>query len=352
MIAKIGTIATLAGALLLTAIAGAQADKRVALVIGNSAYRNVPPLPNPVNDAAAMALLFKNAGFDSVDLRRDVGISDLRRACASSRTRARTPTSPSCSMPATASRSAAPITSFRSTPSSRAISTSRTRPCRSIASRRRSSRSRRLRLVILDACRDNPFAKSMKRSIGTRSVGRGLAKVEPATSDTLIAFAAKAGSVATDGDGADSPFTTALVKHLTTPGLDLRIALGKVRDEVLEATHRKQEPFVYGSLGGSTVALVPHDANSVANAAPATPSPPPPRIRMRRHATISISPIWSAPHRPGTLPGALPQRLFLRSRAPAARKARRVRRPRPGRGTGAGHPDTGGATRSLGDLAE
>ena len=93
--------------------------------------------------------------------------------------------------------------------------------------------ARRLRLVILDACRDNPFAKTMKRSIATRSVGRGLAKVEPTASDTLVAFAAKAGSVATDGDGADSPFTTALVKHLTTPGLDLRLALGKVRDDVL-----------------------------------------------------------------------------------------------------------------------
>jgi Caspase domain len=134
--------------------------------------------------------------------------------------------------------------------------------------------ARRLRLVILDACRDNPFAKVMKRSIATRSVGRGLAKVEPGASDTLVAFAAKAGSVATDGDGADSPFTTALVKHLTTPGLDLRLALGKVRDDVLAATHRKQEPFVYGSLGGSTVALVTAPgANSVTDAAPVAAAP-------------------------------------------------------------------------------
>ena len=89
-----------------------------------------------------------------------------------------------------------------------------------------------------------------------RSVGRGLAKVEPLTSDTLIAFAAKAGSVAQDGEGKTSPFTTALINHVATPGLDLRIAFGQVRDDVLRATANRQEPFVYGSLGGGVVSLV------------------------------------------------------------------------------------------------
>ncbi|MFX9552251.1 caspase family protein, partial [Acinetobacter baumannii] len=79
-----------------------------------------------------------------------------------------------------------------------------------------------------------------------------LAKVEPATSDTLVAFAAKAGSTADDGRGANSPFTTALLNHLTVPGRDVRIALGFVRDEVIKTTGSKQEPFVYGSLGGAT----------------------------------------------------------------------------------------------------
>src|SRR5207302_8009554 len=77
--------------------------------------------------------------------------------------------------------------------------------------------ARRLRLVILDACRDNPFNKTMKRSIGTRSVGRGLAKIEPASNDTLIAFAAKAGAVTNDGEGAHSPFATALMKYIAAP---------------------------------------------------------------------------------------------------------------------------------------
>ncbi len=73
--------------------------------------------------------------------------------------------------------------------------------------------------MILDACRDNPFANTMKRSIASRSVGRGLAKVEPSMSDTLVAFAAKAGAVASDGDGTNSPFAAALVKYIAEPGL-------------------------------------------------------------------------------------------------------------------------------------
>jgi hypothetical protein len=116
--------------------------------------------------------------------------------------------------------------------------------------------ARQLRLVILDACRDNPFAKTMKRTIAARAIGRGLAKVEPTSPNTMIAFAAKAGSTASDGDSRNSPFAAALVEHLPKPGLDLRRAFGFVRDEVLKNTGNKQEPYVYGSLGGDDVPLV------------------------------------------------------------------------------------------------
>src|SRR5213079_1615944 len=78
--------------------------------------------------------------------------------------------------------------------------------------------ARHLRLFILDACRDNPFAKTMKRTIASRAVGRGLAKVEPSSPNTMIAFAAKSGSTASDGDGKNSPFALALVDHLAKPG--------------------------------------------------------------------------------------------------------------------------------------
>jgi hypothetical protein len=97
----------------------------------------------------------------------------------------------------------------------------------------------------------------MSRGARTRAIGRGLARIEPGVSDTLIAFAAKAGAVAVEGNATHSPFSAALLKHLAAPGLDLRLVLGRVRDEVLKSTGGRQEPFVYGSLGGDTVTLVP-----------------------------------------------------------------------------------------------
>jgi hypothetical protein len=113
----------------------------------------------------------------------------------------------------------------------------------------------------------------MKRSVATRAVGQGLAKVEPTSPNVLIAYSAKAGSTAADGDGKNSPFTTALANHLTTPGLDVRRAFGFVRDEVLKTTGNRQEPFVYGSLGGEDVPLVPAPVRAApAAAAPATPA--------------------------------------------------------------------------------
>jgi hypothetical protein len=117
--------------------------------------------------------------------------------------------------------------------------------------------AKKLRLVILDACRDNPFMKTMKRTLASRAIGRGLAKVEPTSPNTLIAFASKAGSTASDGDGKNSPFTSALVNHVTKPGLDLRKAFGYVRDDVLKSTNNRQEPYLYGSLGGDDLSLVP-----------------------------------------------------------------------------------------------
>lgn len=124
--------------------------------------------------------------------------------------------------------------------------------------------AKKLRLVILDACRDNPFARTMKRSLSGRSSVRGLAGVEPGKANTLIAFAARGGSIADDGHGANSPYTTALLKHLATPGVDLRKAFGLVRDEVIKLTDHKQEPFLYGSLGGADMALIPTVQNLAA----------------------------------------------------------------------------------------
>ncbi|MHC2387247.1 chemotaxis protein histidine kinase CheA [Bradyrhizobium liaoningense] len=121
----------------------------------------------------------------------------------------------------------------------------------------------------------------MKRTVASRAIGRGLAKVEPTTPNTMIAFAAKAGSTASDGDTRNSPFATALADHLPKPGLDLRKAFGFVRDDVLKSTANKQEPFVYGSLGGDDVPLVP------AKAAAAGPQPNP-QSELRRDYELAL----------------------------------------------------------------
>ena len=106
---------------------------------------------------------------------------------------------------------------------------------------------RKLRLVILDACRDNPFVQKIASVGGTRSVGRGLARVEPARGVT-VAYSARDGQVALDGDGANSPFAGALIRHLKEPGLEVGLLFRKVHDTVWTKTQGEQEPFTYGAL--------------------------------------------------------------------------------------------------------
>jgi uncharacterized caspase-like protein len=239
------------------ALAGqAWADKRVALVIGNSSYRNVPRLPNPINDASAVALLLKNAGFEVVEMRRDLGTGEMRRAVRDFSDAVRSADIAVMfyaghGIEFGGSNYLIPIDATLESDIDVADETVSLDRILTVL-----EPAKRLRLVILDACRDNPFIGNMKRTMARRSIGRGLAEVEPTSSDTLIAFAAKAGSTADDGEGEHSPFSAALLRHIVLPGLDVRLAFGRVRDEVLKATRGKQEPFVYGSLGGGTVALV------------------------------------------------------------------------------------------------
>jgi uncharacterized caspase-like protein len=235
----------------------AQAEKRVALVIGNSAYQKVAKLPNPSNDAAAVAAMLKAAGFESVDSKLNVSANDLRKTLREFAARARDADiavvyyaghgieldGTNYLIPVDATLETDGDVLDETVPLERVLFA--VEP------------ARQLRLVILDACRDNPFAKTMKRTIASRAIGRGLAKIEPTSPNTMIAFAAKAGSTASDGDSKNSPFAAALIEHLPKPGLDLRRAFGFVRDEVLKNTGNKQEPYVYGSLGGNDVPLVP-----------------------------------------------------------------------------------------------
>jgi hypothetical protein len=252
----------------------ALADKRIALLIGNSSYQNAARLPNPSNDAAMLAEVFKKAGFD-VELRIDLNAAEMRRALRDFSDKARDAEiaviyyaghgievdGVNYLIPVDALLERDIDVYDEALPLDRLMLTIEP--------------AKRLRLIILDACRDNPFAKTMKRTIAQRGIGQGLAKVDPNTPNTMVAFAARAGSTAYDGDGRmNSPYAAALADHLTTPGLDLRRAFGFVRDDVLKATNNRQEPFIYGSLGGDDVPLVP---------APKIVAPPPdPQEPIRR----------------------------------------------------------------------
>jgi hypothetical protein len=248
----------------------AWAEKRVALIVGNSTYQTVPQLPNPARDANAVMKMFKDAGFDSVDVQLNVGNLEFKRAIRK--------------FEAAADQADIAVVYYAGhgleiggtnylIPVDARLASDRDADDEAIPLERLVSSAdgaRRLRLIILDACRDNPFVRTMRRErkLASRGISAGLGTVEPTSTDTLIAYAAKAGSTADDGDGQHSPFTSAVLKNLTVPGLDVRLAFGRVRDEVLKSTSNRQEPFVYGSLGGGNISLVP--APAVQQEAPAS----------------------------------------------------------------------------------
>jgi invasion protein IalB len=249
------------------------AERRIALVIGNSAYRSAAELPNARNDAKTVAKLLTDAGFDVVQSKSDLGVEEFRRVL---RDFADLSDNADVALVYFAGHGIELSGANYLVPVDARLARDRDAEDEAISLDRllhTVEPARRLKLVILDACRENPFVAKMSRLSPTRSIGRGLARVEPTASDTLVAFAAKAGSMAGDGDGTNSPFTKALLAHLTTPGLDVRIALGRVRDQVLKDTNRQQEPFVYGSLGGDIVSLVPTKTQTASLTPPSAPLP-------------------------------------------------------------------------------
>ena len=248
--------------------ASAWAQKRVALVVGNSAYQNVPQLANPAHDAESIAKMLRDAGFDSVELKVNVGNLEFKRAIrkfeeAVDQADIAVVYYAGHGLEIGATNYLIPVDARLASDNDaddEAISLER------LVSSANEAKS--LRLIILDACRDNPLVRTMRRERKTasRAINSGLSLVTPTTTGTLIAYAAKAGSKADDGDDRHSPFTTAVLKNLSVPGLDVRLAFGRVRDDVMKETDNRQEPFVYGSLGGSNVSLVP--APAVAQEAP------------------------------------------------------------------------------------
>jgi Caspase domain len=231
----------------------ASAQTKVALVIGNGAYQNVPALANPPHDGTDIATAFQRLGY-SVRLVTDANYDDMRRAI-----RDFTPKASDAEIAVVFFAGHgmevggenwlipvdAELTSDLAT-EQEAVSLRTVMLMVSTASK--------LGLVVLDACRNNPFLAKMKRMVTARAVTRGLSAVEPAN-NVLVAYAAKDGTTAADGRGRNSPFTTALLRHLETPGLEVTFLFRNVRDDVMAATRSEQQPFTYGSLSKEAIYL-------------------------------------------------------------------------------------------------
>lgn len=230
----------------------AAAEKRVALVVGNSAYVNANPLPNPVHDAGEMAKALTEAGFEVIvgqDLDKsgfDGKIRDFARALDGADValffyagHGLQVGGRNFLVPIDASMQKERDLDFEG------ISVD------FVLKQMEIDRENKTNVVFLDACRDNPLARNLARSMGTRSVsiGKGLAQVETGVG-TFIAYSTQPGNVALDGDGANSPFTTALAKGVRVPGRNLTAVMVDVRRDVLAATQGKQVPWDHSSLTG------------------------------------------------------------------------------------------------------
>ena len=157
-------------------------------------------------------------------------------------------------------------------------------------------RAHKLKVVVLDACRNNPFFDVMRRSNGQKAISIGLARPAASDSGMLIAYAAREGTTAANGTGKNSPYAMALAHHIPDPGLDVRRLFGKVHDEVLQMTGGNQEPRNYDSLGGDDYFLTPPDAPApvvappvaVATLTPFAFAPDAKTIEMKYWETVDV----------------------------------------------------------------
>jgi len=263
----------------LTVMPAFSEGKRVALVIGNSAYRNVPALPNPANDAADIAAALTRLGF-TVALVTNASFDEMRRGLIA--------------LGRDAAGADMAVVYFAGhgveiggenwlIPIDAELKRDTDAENEAVSLRSamlQVSNTTSLGLVILDACRNNPFATKMQRSLALRAVvSGGLGRIEP-LGNVLVAYAARDGTTALDGDGRNSPFTTALLHNIELSGVEVTFMFRNVRDDVMEATRNEQQPFVYGSLSRRAIYLAAAPSSTdparatQANAMPGPPASP------------------------------------------------------------------------------
>lgn len=236
--------------MLLPAVAAAQAEKRVALVIGNSAYQHSPRLINPKNDATDIAAALKKLGF------RVIEGFDLDKAASDRKVRDFAAALQGAEvglfffaghgLQVAGQNYLVPVDAELKTASALDFEMVRVDVVQRAMEHETSTN-----VLFLDACRDNPLARNLARAMGTRSseIGRGFAPVVSGVG-TLVSFSTQPGNVALDGTGRNSPFAGALVKYLVTPKDDLSAILIDVRNDVMKETQNKQVPWEHSALRG------------------------------------------------------------------------------------------------------
>lgn len=230
----------------------AAAEKRVALVIGNSAYAHTTPLTNPLNDARDMVAALKSTGFDVVEALD----ADKRRLDGALRSFTDKLTNADVALFFYAGHGLQVGAQNYLVPVDAKLDRERDLEFEAVRldfvlRQMEIDREGKTTIVILDACRDNPLSRNLARSMGTRSagIGRGLAAASTGLG-TFIAYSTQPGNVALDGDGRNSPFTAALTKHIAVKGRNLPSTMIEVRKEVVAATAGRQVPWDHSALTG------------------------------------------------------------------------------------------------------
>jgi uncharacterized caspase-like protein len=225
------------------------ANGRLALVIGNGRYANAIELPNPLNDARAVAKTLREIGFQVIE-GTDLDRAGMERAIRDFLHKA--PTArvsllfyAGHAMQVNGRNYLVPVDAKLSTPGDVEFETIELDKILSGL-----DDEARANIIILDACRDNPLAKSLAAKSRSMAGPGGLAAFSTVGTGTLIAYSTAPDHTALDGEGANSPFTSSLIKHISTPGIEVNQMLTRVRIDVATSTKNKQVPWVNSSLLG------------------------------------------------------------------------------------------------------
>ncbi|MGA2129779.1 MAG: caspase family protein [Xanthobacteraceae bacterium] len=266
----------------LSASPPAIAATRLALVLGNGSYQAVPALANPPNDAADLAQALRGVGFEVIE-QRDATRDAMARAVHDFAERLRGADVAlffyaGHGLQMNGENYLVPVDARIDSAADVRFNTINLGDIQ-----QEMEGSGRTTIIILDACRNNPFAEKLARG-GRAAPARGLGRVEATAEGSLIVYATQPNNVALDGAGRNSPFTAALLKHVATPGVEVRQMVSRVRGDVLAATDRRQTPWDSSSLVGDLYLAGPPPA------AAGVPQPPAAASSTQAPVTVQASP--------------------------------------------------------------